>query len=59
MQNAGAGVALATVLFPDHPKIALPCGLYAFGCMLTGTLLAQILGRFPPESGGGLDWLFR
>lgn len=47
MQNAGVGASLATSLFPDQPGVALPCGLFAFGCMLTGTLLAQVLGRIP------------
>lgn len=55
MQNAGAGAALATVLFPDQPGVALPCGLFAFGCMLTGTMLAQVLGMFPPRSDGSRD----
>lgn len=48
MQNAGVGAALAVGLFPDQPDVALPCGLFAFGCMLTGTVLAQALGMFPP-----------
>ncbi|MCA9081163.1 MAG: bile acid:sodium symporter family protein [Planctomycetaceae bacterium] len=43
MQNAGVGVSLAGGLFPDQPEVTLPCGLYAFGCMLTGTVLAQIM----------------
>lgn len=52
MQNAGIGASLAKSLFPDNPKIALPCGLFAFGCMTTGTVLAEILKRYPltPES---------
>lgn len=45
MQNAGLGAALATTLFPDLPSAALPPALYAFGCMLTGTMLAQWMGR--------------
>jgi len=45
MQNAGVGASLATGLFPDEPGVALPCGLFAFGCMFTGTALAQWLGR--------------
>jgi BASS family bile acid:Na+ symporter len=47
MQNAGLGASLATSLFPDQPGISLPCGLFAFGCMFTGTVLAQLLGRIP------------
>ncbi len=43
MQNAGLGSVLATQLFhsaKESPE-ALPPALYAFGCMLTGTILAQ------------------
>lgn len=47
MQNAGVGASLAKSLFPDQPQIALPCGLFAFGCMATGTLLAAWLHRRP------------
>ena len=43
MQNAGVGASLAKSLFPDQPQIALPCGLFAFGCMTTGTILAEFL----------------
>lgn len=43
MQNAGVGASLAKSLFPDQPQIALPCGLFAFGCMTTGTILAEVL----------------
>lgn len=50
MQNAGIGASLAKSLFPDNPKIALPCGLFAFGCMTTGTVLAEILKRYPLTS---------
>lgn len=42
LQNAGLGSVLATQLFPDAPAVALPPALYTFGCMLTGTILAQI-----------------
>ncbi|QDT31122.1 bile acid:sodium symporter family protein [Thalassoglobus polymorphus] len=48
MQNAGIGASLAKTLFPDQPEIALPCGLFAFGCMTTGTIFAEILKHFPP-----------
>ena len=41
MQNAGLGVALASHLFPNHPELTIAPALYTFGCMLTGTLLAQ------------------
>lgn len=42
LQNAGLGSVLATSLFRDDPAAALPPVLYMFGCMLTGTLLAQV-----------------
>ena len=48
MQNAGVGASLAKGLFPENPRIALPCGLFAFGCMTTGTILAEILKRQSP-----------
>lgn len=41
MQNAGLGTSLAiSVLGSDSPA-TIPTALYTFGCMLTGTLLAQ------------------
>lgn len=49
MQNAGLGSVLASQLFPETPTVALPAVVYMFGCMLTGTLLAQIWSYFPPE----------
>lgn len=45
MQNAGLGAVLAGQLFPGQEIIALPPALYMFGCMLTGTILAQIWSR--------------
>ena len=45
MQNAGLGATLAHQLFPDADLISLPPALYTFGCMLTGTLLAQWWSR--------------
>jgi len=45
MQNAGLGAVLAGQLFPGKELIALPPALYMFGCMLTGTILAQIWSR--------------
>ena len=45
MQNAGLGATLATQLFPDRDAIAIAPVLYTFGCMLTGTLLAQMWAR--------------
>ena len=40
MQNAGVGAKLAVDLFQDMPTVAIPPAAYAFGCMLTGTILA-------------------
>lgn len=45
MQNAGLGSTLATQLFPERDIVALPAALYTFGCMLTGTILAQYWSR--------------
>ena len=45
MQNAGVGASLARGLFPDNPEISLPCGLFAFGCMTTGTILAEVVSN--------------
>lgn len=45
MQNAGLGATLAQQLFPGADLISLPPALYTFGCMLTGTLLAQWWSR--------------
>jgi len=42
MQNAGLGSLMATQLFPERNLVALPPALYMFGCMLTGTILAQL-----------------
>lgn len=50
MQNAGVGASLATRLFADTPGASLPAGLYAFGCMLTGTLLAQWFAMRPIDA---------
>jgi len=47
MQNAGLGTTLALALFPDQPQAAVPCALYTFGCMFTGTLLARTMAMFP------------
>ncbi len=47
MQNAGVGTSLAMGLF--EPASAIPTAAYTFGCMLTGTLLAQWWGRSEPR----------
>lgn len=49
MQNAGAGIALAKQLFGTDSPAVIPCILYTFGCMLTGTVLATIWQRVSPE----------
>jgi bile acid:Na+ symporter, BASS family len=41
MQNAGLGTV--------QPAVAIPTAVYTFGCMLTGTLLAQWWSRHPPS----------
>lgn len=42
MQNAGLGTVLVLDLFPESPAAAIPTAAYTFGCMLTGTVLAQV-----------------
>jgi BASS family bile acid:Na+ symporter len=49
MQNAGLGTVLAVGLFPDAPAATIPTAAYTFGCMLTGTLLAQIWALRSPS----------
>jgi BASS family bile acid:Na+ symporter len=44
MQNAGLGTFLVLDLFENEPAAAIPTAVYTFGCMLTGTLLAQWWG---------------
>jgi len=50
MQNAGAGIVLATQLFGENSVAIIPCILYTFGCMLTGTILATAWSWSPPAS---------
>lgn len=50
MQNAGLGTSLVTQFFEDEPSASLPPALYTFGCMLTGTLLAQYWSRREPPT---------
>ncbi len=58
MQNAGLGAKLSLDLFNDAPEAAIPPAAYAFGCMLTGTLLAQCYrwrsGQLQPLAEPGL-----
>jgi BASS family bile acid:Na+ symporter len=44
MQNAGLGTALAFHLFTA--QAAIPCALYTFGCMFTGTVLARYWAEY-------------
>ncbi|MBX7072433.1 MAG: bile acid:sodium symporter family protein [Pirellulales bacterium] len=48
MQNAGLGVVLANQLFT--PEAALPPAMFAFGCMMTGAMLARVWAAFPPRT---------
>ncbi|WP_339750206.1 bile acid:sodium symporter family protein [uncultured Rubinisphaera sp.] len=41
MQNAGVGTMLALTFFPDEAT-AIPTAVYTFGCMFTGTILANV-----------------
>ena len=50
MQNAGLGTVLASQLYPDEPSTMIPPALYTFGCMLTGTILAQFWRLRPVEA---------
>lgn len=50
MQNAGAGTALAIQLFGNQSSAIIPCVMYTFGCMLSGTLLATVWSRIPPDA---------
>lgn len=55
MQNAGAGVALAKLLFGADSPALVPCIVYTFGCMFTGTILATIWHQFPAHDGSSND----
>ena len=55
MQNAGTGVVLAQKLFPEDSAALVPCALYTFGCMLTGTILATFWHLRPPGDEGGSE----
>lgn len=49
MQNAGLGTWLAITLFPGTTAAIAPA-IYTFGCMLTGTLLANVWARLTTDS---------
>lgn len=53
MQNAGVGTYLAIKWFPEMPAAAIPTAVYTFGCMLTGTMLAQWLAARPISEADG------
>lgn len=62
MQNAGLGATMSQQLFAGRELVALPPALYTFGCMMTGTLLAQFWslrrsedGQPPPPVPGQTD----
>lgn len=54
MQNAGLGTFLVLDLFKDEPATAIPTAVYTFGCMLTGTMLAQWWGAKDRRKEGSL-----
>ena len=45
MQNAGLGTVLVLGMPDVGQAAAIPTAVYTFGCMLTGTVLAQFWGR--------------
>ena len=45
MQNAGLGTVMVLSMQGVDQAAAIPTAVYTFGCMLTGTVLAQIWGR--------------
>lgn len=49
MQNAGLGTALAIQLF--DAQAAIPCAMYTFGCMFTGTILARCWAEYDRRRG--------
>ena len=44
MQNAGLGSLIAVNYFSASETAAIPTVAYMFGCMLTGTILANLWG---------------
>lgn len=55
MQNAGAGIVLAQQLFPEQRQAVVPCILYTFGCMFTGTILATVWHWVTKDGGAEED----
>jgi BASS family bile acid:Na+ symporter len=52
MQNCGVGTSLAMSVLSAGTVATIPTALYTFGCVLTGTLLAQWFARL---GGGGVE----
>jgi len=50
MQNAGVGTQLAIAVLGASSPATVPTAMYTFGCMLTGTMLAQWFGRGGQDS---------
>lgn len=46
MQNAGVGTQLVIAVLGGESTATIPTVMYTFGCMLTGTLLAQAFGWY-------------
>lgn len=55
MQNAGLGTVLAGTLYGKDSEATIPSALYTFGCMLTGTILAQFWRLSPSSTEGESD----
>jgi BASS family bile acid:Na+ symporter len=53
MQNAGLGTSLAISVLGSDSAATVPTALYTFGCMLTGTLLAQAFAALGTPAGDG------
>ena len=49
MQNAGLGTVMVLSMQGVDKAAAIPTAVYTFGCMLTGTVLAQTWGRSPAD----------
>ncbi|MFP6763629.1 MAG: bile acid:sodium symporter family protein [Planctomycetaceae bacterium] len=52
MQNAGLGTVLVLGMSNVDKAAAIPTAVYTFGCMLTGTVLAQLWGRSTAQTDG-------
>lgn len=52
MQNAGLGTVMVLSMEGVDKAAAIPTAVYTFGCMLTGTVLAQVWGRSETDDDG-------